>query len=274
MLRNAANLLKLHQSKAGRAILLALAMSIRPCSRADQRSPKPFISKKAIITRKGKHFDPILKTEEILLNLCSHFGKIPNQQAKILCDNIVSYDCGDIFGNQFSHVITSPPYINAQDYFRNWKLELYILEDLIPFKVINIKTNFIGTECGDLLSDISEEQINYNIELAPQLTTLGKESPRHASIVHRYLNDMTKSISNINKLIKPDGHLILVFGDNLVGGLRFETSCIIERIATDQGFILFDRFKDKIKSRQLAPKRNGHKGLIKEEVIMAFRKNY
>jgi len=35
----------------------------------------------------------------------------------------------------------------------------------------------------------------------------------------------------------------------------------------------FDSFVDPIKDRLLAPKRLGHIGLIKEEVVMAFRKN-
>jgi hypothetical protein len=39
-----------------------------------------------------------------------------------------------------------------------------------------------------------------------------------------------------------------------------------------QGFVLFDSFSDRIESRMLAPKRCGHKGLIKEEVVSAFER--
>jgi hypothetical protein len=47
----------------------------------------------------------------------------------------------------------------------------------------------------------------------------------------------------------------------------------LKEIVLSNGFSLKDMFVDKIKSRQLAPKRHGHKGLIKEEIIFAFEKN-
>ena len=47
-----------------------------------------------------------------------------------------------------SHIVTSPPYLNAQDYFRNSKLELYVLEGLLPFRVKDIVYRFVGTERG------------------------------------------------------------------------------------------------------------------------------
>ena len=67
LLRGAAQRLKLNQTASGRAVLLAIVLSVRPCSRADQRSPKPFISKNAKAVRSGKHFDPIKITGDILI---------------------------------------------------------------------------------------------------------------------------------------------------------------------------------------------------------------
>ena len=273
LLRGAAHSLCLNNSKSGRAILLALALSVRSCSLADQRSPKPFISKEARKTRRGKHFDPIKKTEAILIQLCKDYGRTPKDKVVFLCDNMVSFQSVHRFGGGFTHIMTSPPYINAQDYFRNWKLELYVLEGLLSFNVAKIRNDFIGTENGDLLANVTEEEINYHYELAPQLLRLSRKKPRLAAVVHRYLSDMDKSITNINRLLKGGGTFVMVCGDNLVGNIRFKTSSILETISIDSGLRLIDKFTDKIKSRQLAPKRHGHKGLIKEEIIMAFEKN-
>lgn len=273
LLRGAAYELDLSKTKAGRAILLALALSVRPCSLADQRSPKPFISKNAIKTRRGKHFDPIKKTEEILYQLCETYGKMQKNKAVLLCKNIVASNDIAAIGDSFTHVMTSPPYINAQDYFRNWKLELYILEDLLPFKVKSLRNNFIGTERGNLLEYVIDEEIENHHELTPQLRKLNKRNKRLAAIVHRYLSDMNKSVANINRLLVRNGKLVMVCGDNLVGNLKFKTSIILEKMIVANGFTLIDMFADKIKSRQLPPKRHGHKGLIKEEIIFAFEKN-
>lgn len=272
ILRGVSYELNLRKTNAGRAVLLALALSVRSCSLADQRSPKPFISKEAIRTRKGKHFDPIKITEEMLYLLCENYGKVQNNKTILFCEDVTTYDSIDVLSNPFTHVMTSPPYMNAQDYFRNWKLELYILEDLLPFKVNDIRNSFIGTECGDLLENLSNEELGYHYKLAPQLRKLNRTNQRLASVVHRYLNDMSRSVVNINGLLVKYGKLIMVCGDNLVGNIRFRTSDILKEIVLSNGFVLKDMFADKIRSRQLAPNRHGHKGLIKEEIIFAFEK--
>ena len=65
---------------------------------------------------------------------------------------------------------------------------------------------------------------------------------------------------------------VLVCGDNLIGGIQIRTWEALKTILESKGFVLFDVFSDTIENRMLAPKRCGHKGLIKEEVICAFRK--
>ena len=65
---------------------------------------------------------------------------------------------------------------------------------------------------------------------------------------------------------KNGARIILTFDDGyenvLVHGLK---------VLEERGFKLFDHFRDPIGDRMLPPKRCGHKGLIKEEVISAFR---
>ena len=270
-LRAASRNLELNETIDGRAVLLAFALSIRVCSKADQRSPKPFISKKAIATRKGKHFDPYLKICSLLKELGKFYGVETDQKncqvllADVACNKAIPNLVG-----KHSHIITSPPYINAQDYFRNFKLELHLLEGLLPFQTGDIQECFIGTERGDLLAGISSEQIQRQRERIPQIKKLAKKSPRSEAIVHHYLHDMGNAFDIIKKCLKRNGTFVLVCGDNLIGGVRIRTWQILRDMLVERGFKQFDSFTDIIKDRILAPKRCGHKGLIKEEVILAF----
>ena len=75
----------------------------------------------------------------------------------------------------------------------------------------------------------------------------------------------------MKELLKPRGTLVVVCGDNLVGGIRIGTWKALNLILEDLGFEAFDRFEDRIRNRALAPQRKGHKGLIKQEVVSAFR---
>ncbi|MGA2178379.1 MAG: toll/interleukin-1 receptor domain-containing protein [Verrucomicrobiota bacterium] len=273
-LRAASLNLALNQTSEGMAVLLSFALSVRLCSKADQRSPKPFISKLAIARRKGKHFDPYQIIPALLTDLGEAYGPNSGQNScRFLLADMASDASIPRLVGKHSHVITSPPYINAQDYFRNFKLELNLLEGVLPFQVGDLQECFIGTERGDLLAGISLKQIQQQRERVPQIKALARKAPRSEAVVHRYLHDMGNAFDTIQKCLEYKGTFVLVCGDNLIGGLRIRTWQLLTNMLVERGFKLFDTFTDRIEDRMLAPKRCGHKGLIKEEVILAFRSN-
>ncbi len=270
-LRFAAKTLNLTSSSEGQAVLLSYALSIRLCSRADQRSPKPFVSVAARLTRAGLHFDPYRCMASVLSELIPLHSKRSSHDSWFrLADVAHGADAGND-DTTFSHVLTSPPYINAQDYFRNFKLELYLLEGILPFKVDDLRQRFIGTERGALLENIGPNEINAHLRMVPHLRALQRSTPRLAAVVHRYVHDMGATFEALRARLESGGICVVVCGDNLIGGFRIPTWRILERLLAARGFVLFDRFRDSIQDRLLAPKRCGHKGLIKQEVVSAFR---
>jgi hypothetical protein len=270
-LRYVAEKMNLNRTREGRAVLLSYALSVRLCSRADQRSPKPFISKTAIKRRKGKHFDPLITIPKLLKELSDLYGKRMKDCGKVACVNLASSRNVSNAVGTCSHIITSPPYINAQDYFRNFKLELHLLESLLPFDMHSINEHFIGTERGELMEHVSIRDAEYHKQLVPQLSDMEKTHPRQAAVVHRYLYDMGKSFDSLKSCLEANGVMVIVCGDNLVGGYAIATWQLINRLLETRGFVLFDSFGDDINNRHVPPKRNGHKGLIKQEVVSAFR---
>ena len=255
-------------------VLLSYALAVRLCSRADQRSPKPFISRQARRSRGGRHFDPNGTILGLLDELSALYGGGRKQNGG--CQFVRADVCdprGD-FGSlgKHSHVITSPPYVNAQDYFRNFKLELYLLEDIIPFKVSEVRERFVGTERGQLLERVPRESIERDFSLAPELERLKAGAPRLCAVVNRYLYDMDNAFDAVKGILNDDARLVVVCGDNLIGGIRIRTWKVLHAIVEKKGFVLFDRFRDPIRDRLLAPRRLGHRGLIKEEVVSAYRR--
>jgi hypothetical protein len=82
---------------------------------------------------------------------------------------------------------------------------------------------------------------------------------------------MSNAFDLLKEWLKRDGVLVLVCGDNLVAGHAISTWRVLNQLLTIRGFKLFDSFGDQIDRRAVPPKRNGHKGLIKEEIVSAFR---
>ena len=270
-LRAVARKMQLSRSREGRAVLLAYALSVRRCSRADQRSPKPFISESARTKRIGRHFDPYKEIESLLSQLAKVYGcpKVGAVSAKTIDVPMFKVPLAD--RHTISHIITSPPYINAQDYFRNFKLELYLLQDLLPFDINKMKKDCIGTERGALDGRLSLSDIRLHVTLVPSLADLQTAHPRQAKIVHRYLYDMGKSFDVMSELLERNGILVLVCGDNVVGGTAIDTWKILTDLLSLRGYQQFDQYGDQINRRYIPPKRFGHKALIKREVITAFR---
>ena len=254
-------------------VLLSYVLAVRLCSRADQRSPKPFISQHARRTRAGRHFDPNKIMLELLDELSTLYGRVGGTKVN------TRFACADICGprsrldrlGKHSHVITSPPYVNAQDYFRNFKLELHLLEGVLPFKVSDLRERFVGRERGSLLEGVPRESIDRDWTLAPVLRRLKVRKPRLCAVVHRYFHDMNNAFDAVKETLEDGACLVVVCGDNLIGGTKVCTWKVLHEIIEQKGFKLFDRFRDPIRDRLLAPKRLGHKGLIKEEVVSAYR---
>lgn len=273
-LRFAATELCLNRSRAGRAVLLALALSVRLCSRADQRSPKPFISKRAVRERRGRHFDPNREIERLLSELGVLYGGVStNAPAHVFRVDLSTAQVPPKCRGGHSHVITSPPYLNAQDYYRNFKLELRVLEGVLPFRIEDLQYRFIGTERGKLMTGISQAEVEAHYELIPGLRRLAAASPRHVAVVHRYFHDMGNAMKAITQVTRKAGTCVIVCGDNLVGGLHIPTWKVLNVMMAQNGFTLYDSFSDKIQNRMVPPTRKGHKGLIKQEHVSAFRRN-
>ena len=271
-LRAASKLLRLVDSPECWPVLLSYVLAVRLCSRADQRSPKPFISQQARQERSGRHFDPNRIILDLLEQLSALYGDGDrNRDCHFVRADICDPCCTLTNLGTHSHAITSPPYINAQDYFRNFKLELYLLEGILPFEVDDIRGRFIGTERGRLLEGVPQESIDRDLTIAPVLAELRNRAPRLCAVVHRYLYDMSNAFDAVRRKLQAGACLVVVCGDNLVGGLRVCTWDLLHQILEEKGFTLFDRFRDPIRDRLLPPMRLGHRGLIKEEVVSAYR---
>lgn len=270
-IRHTAKQMQLHRSKAGRAVLLALGLSVRRCSRSDQRSPKPFISKHARDTRYGRHFDPATAIRALLRELIHLYGRTPRVGGRVYHLDVMNIHDVRQSVAPCSHVITSPPYINAQDYFRNFKLELYVLEGLLPFEVNSVIHRFIGTERGIGRGLLKGAEADQHRQQVPELEYLEEHREEQAVILHRYLHDMHCAFRTIKSLVRRGGCVVVICGDNLIGGRRICTWRVLNQMLEDLGFVLFDTFGDRIRNRAVAPTRCGHKGIIKQEIVSAFR---
>ena len=105
-----------------------------------------------------------------------------------------------------------------------------------------------------------------------QLLRVREASPVRAHIFAQYLNEMRDAVSEMWRVSKPGGHVVLVCGDNRVAGRPFRTSAFLAALFQEAGFLTRFCLVDSIQSRGLMTKRNPTAGLIsKERVISVYK---
>ncbi|MCK5615429.1 DNA adenine methylase [Candidatus Pacearchaeota archaeon] len=256
-----------------------LASIVRSCSRADTRGPKPFISKRAREKRCGIHFDPFkffnstsckwISVEHELHDILLKKNNTP--KIKVLEGDTRNL-CSLLPNQKVDAIITSPPYVNAQDYYRASKLELFTLGMISPDNLRKLSRQFVGSDrirseqsllCNELPSSLAEG-------IKSKLIINNKKS---ACVFSKYVLDMSDSFEQFHTILKDRGYCAIVSGTNFISGIDIPTHDILAELAHNRGFELTYSFMDAIRDRWVPTVRNGHNGVIRHEYLMVFKKS-
>ena len=260
-------------------LLVCLSSIIRKSSYADPRMAKTYKSKRVIEKiKKGwvptpiQYFENALdKNFERIISLSEHLNGNNNYMKVLQGDakeNLASLKQNGI--GEVDFVITSPPYINAQDYFRSYKLELWWLDLATPEEVRQLNKKTIGTE-NILASNYNSKPKCENRLLNTILNKIWKVDKKKSYIVYNYFEDMNNIFKESHDILKIGGHFCLITGNNTICEVQIPTYKILTQIAENNGFTLVEMGKDKIRNRLLPPDRNHNGGIIKEEWISVFK---
>lgn len=250
---------------------------IRKCSFADPRI-SPACKSKRIRELIVKGWQPPVfelfeKTAKWNISQNSKFGCTSHAEvfAEVIGDDAKEIVLDD---EAVDLIITSPPYINAQKYVRSTKLEIFWLGLLTREELGELDRQLIGTErakfeeyrniCFSKLTDL--EILNSSLE---DLAIIDR---RRAYIAYRYFKEMDKVFDEIERVLRKNGHFILVIGNNRFYGVGFPTSNILAEMAKKHLFEIESIYMDTIKSRGLMTKRNKTADMISCEYVLVLRK--
>ena len=169
-------------------------------------------------------------------------------------------------------ILTSPPYAGAQKYIRSSWLNLYWLGKKIPEEIRELNGKNIGREIYHK-SEISQ-QIKTGIAAADKvLDSLYADGKRErAYIVGNYLNEMKLALDESYRVLKKDGYMIIIIGNNTVCNRPFDTQDYLTTYLQSKGMQLQFKLIDDIKSYGLMTKRNKTASTISCEWVLVFKK--
>jgi SAM-dependent methyltransferase len=167
-------------------------------------------------------------------------------------------------------VITSPPYLNAIDYVRCSKFTLVWMGYSVG-ELQKLRSENIGSERA-----LARDR---DADFTDLLRDIGADSlvRRDTGMLRRYAYDLDAVLTEIVRVLVPQGRAIFVVGDSTLHGTFIKNSEIIRRLASMHDLKLTKRFsRELLPSRRYLPPPGGRKTVaslrdrMRQEVIMHF----
>ena len=265
-------------------MLVCASAVVRKVCNADPQISKPFISRQMrarleadTVEQRALHIfdrttrtylDRKIKYMRMLNNLALVWGYHPKSR---MVGGSDARTLAGIDDNYVDAIVTSPPYANAQEYFRSIKLELYWLNLVPDGSLAALDRTLVGTERLPLAE--CQQQPTFGLPALDRV--LGQIYPvdrKRAHIALRYFQDMRSSIEQCHRVLKPGGYFGLIVGDNVIRKVPVATHTFLQEIAEHVGFSTEEVGYDRIVARSLTPKRHKTAGVIDVEGMLIFRK--
>ncbi len=184
-------------------------------------------------TKTAEYFETIQANLQNIINDISNLKKAP--EPIFLTDDARKIKDLDKIG--IDAVITSPPYLNGTNYFRNTKLELWFLGYL---KSLSDLTDFRQQAVTAGINDVSlkiEKQIENEL-LKELLKEINKSAydRRIPKMIHDYFADMQTIFEGLKKHLNDNAVLAIDLGDSIYSNVHVRTDEILISILKQLGY--------------------------------------
>ena len=164
--------------------------------------------------------------------------------------------------HEYDALITSPPYLQAQEYIRSTKMDLY----------------WLGHN-DDEIKQLSRLEIPYrkadHIVRTPSLDIVRNKLTRKdlCSRLDSYFCHTLNALENSMNQLKPNGVACVFVGNPRIDGIEVELWRIISEYFTERGFTFEKVYEDRIKTRQLfGTRKNKNPEGMKSEFLLILKK--
>jgi DNA modification methylase len=252
---------------------VTFADCIKPSSKMERQSTKPYISSK--YAKKIKSVDVSFEYSfKAHLNALSQKNCSSNDLQEIKWAGFDATNFNTI-DNKIHLAITSPPYLSAFDYTQIIKIESSWVGTLVNSDIEQLRRKQVGHQKR------REQEIDKTVEeifdpFFKKLLDNPKKSSKTSNIntaknCLAYFNDIYKNLKSVKKSLIDQGEYHMIIGDNVINGIEIPTHKIIAEIAQKIGFNWSGYYKYQIKDHRTSIPRNGSGGKIKYEYVIILK---
>lgn len=242
-------------------LTIAVLSSLIPSSLLQRAGDLRFKTREELIKKKVDFIDSIKNYLEIIIDDLKSVKPLPRHPLLITED---ARDIENIPFLEIDTVITSPPYLNGTNYFRNTKVELWFLrslqtnDDLGTFREKSVTAG---------INDVSNRKIDFELPISVEqvVSDLRKNSydPRIPKMVMHYFQDMGLIFRALKKHLKDRSVIAIDIGDSLYGNVHVPTDKLLIDVLNSLSY----QFERDVELR----KRTSRNGTILKQVLLIFK---
>lgn len=242
-------------------LTLAILSSLIPSSLLQRAGDLRFKTKEELVKKKVDYIESIKNYLGIIIDDLKTIEPLPRHPLLITED---ARDIEHIPFLEIDTVITSPPYLNGTNYFRNTKVELWFLRSLQANRDLG---TFRKKSVTAGINDVSDRKIDFELPASVQqiVSSLEKNSydPRIPKMVMHYFQDMGLIFRALKKHLKNESVVAIDIGDSLYGNIHVPTDRLLIDVLNSIGY----QFEQDVSLR----KRTSRNGTILKQVLLIFK---
>jgi len=160
-------------------------------------------------------------------------------------------------------VITSPPYLNGTNYFRNTKIELWFLRCLAsPNDLALFRQKAVTAGINDVTQSKNSLCSSGEVTEIVRLLRQKAYDQRIPKMVESYFWDISTVFAGLRKHLTPGAVIAVDIGDSAYGGVRVPTDKLFVKLLNEQGY--------KLQEQTILRRRLSRSGLPLHQVLLVF----
>jgi DNA modification methylase len=241
-LRTLADKLTAKDAQLGRFLTVAILRSLVPGSLLIRRGDLRFRTKEELKRNPPRLLDELRAS---LYRVASdlHDAPLAEGNAEFVCSD--ARTLGNHLRQPIDAIITSPPYLNGTNYFRNTKIDLWFLRELSSKEGLRVlRDAAITSGINDVTlrkTNGHEKPITESLQTILDAFSGNFYDVRIPMMVRSYFNEMSSVISSFQTALKVNGTAIIDLGDSCYGSVWVPTDKILAEIMERAGLKLLDR---------------------------------
>ncbi len=265
-LRSLIDEINLQNVLLGNTLTIAVLACLLPISYLKKVGDVRFKTQKEIDTEL-KTVEEVLpkKIDEMIEDILNFDFSMTSSPELIIAN---AKNIGKINNIEIDAIITSPPYLNGTNYFRNTKIELWFLKHLQYEKDLrHFRNQALTSGINDVKKDIRKDDYLGLNSISPNLkhtlSELEKNSydARIPKMAKSYFEEMYTFFNDLTSSLNDKAKIIIDIGDSIFSNIHIKTDLILVEILKDLGYKLLNH-------KLLRKRRSKNKQVLSQSLLV------